>query len=347
MKSAAGNRNLRAARAAKNDEFYTQRADIEAELFYYRKYLEGKTVYCNCDDPTASNFYAYFRDNFALLKLSKVIAATYRNQDHNARRMQTDLIAEEREKYATKKAERAHQPPPPVEPRQAVCIEYTGGKTGRPRAMRGDGWYHGGDFRSRESIALLKQADIVCTNPPFSLFREFVAQLVEYKKDFLILGNANALKYQEIFPLFRTNKVWLGMSPRGMDFERPDGTLNSVNACWFTNLDHDKRHVDLRKRLHRKYDPAKYPKYDNYDAIEVGKVADIPLDYDGVMGVPITFMDKYNPEQFEIVGYSRMHRDGSLDHLKNPNWTGSFGDSFLNGKSLYARLLIRHKHPRG
>jgi len=357
MKSESGNRNLRAARAAKNDEFYTQRADIEAELFYYRKYFAGKTVYCNCDDPTASHFYAYFRDNFKFLKLRKVIVATYRNPDPNAHRGQTDLIAEAEEKYALKQAEKKNKESPPIKQRQAVCIEYTGDKTGRPRTMRGDGWYHGGDFRSKESIALLKQADIVCTNPPFSLFREFIAQLFEYKKDFLILGNANALKYQEIFPLFRSNKVWLGMNNGAKKFAAPahaekfhsveDGTkfMHMGNVFWFTNLDHDKRHADLRKRLYRKYDPEKHPKYDNYDAIEVSKVADIPLDYDGVMGVPITFMDKYNPDQFEIIGYSRMHRDGSLDHLKNPKWTGSFGDSFLNGKSLYARLLIRHKHP--
>jgi len=359
MKPAAGNRNLRAARAAKNDEFYTQRADIEAELFYYRKYLEGKTVYCNCDDPTASHFYAYFRDNFVLLKLSKVIAATYRNQDHNARRMQTDLIAEEREKYATKKAERAHQPPPPVEPRQAVCIEYTGGKTGRPRAMRGDGWYHGGDFRSRESIALLKQADIVCTNPPFSLFREFVAQLVEYKKDFLILGNMNAITYKEIFPLFMSDKIWLGMNNGAKKFATPahaekyhsveDGTkfMHMGNVFWFTNLDHDKRHADLRKRLWRTYDPAQYPKYDNYDAIEVGSVADIPLDYDGVMGVPVTFMDKYNPDQFEILGADYDVRLGLLPELVNPTWEGKLDRGYIDGKRKYPRILIRHKHPRG
>jgi len=365
MQSESGNRNLRAARAAKNDEFYTQRADIEAELFYYRKYFAGKTVYCNCDDPTASHFYAYFRDNFALLKLRKVIAATYRNPDPDIRRGQTDLIAEEREKYAAKKAEKANQPAAPIKQRQAVCIEYTGNKTGRPRTMRGDGWYHGGDFRSKESIALLKQADIVCTNPPFSLFREYVAQLFEYKKDFLILGNMNAITYKEIFPLFMSDKVWLGMSPRGMDFKRPDGTLNSVNACWYTNLDHDKRHADLRKRLYQKYDPEKYPKYDNYDAIEVGSVANIPLDYDGMMGVPVTFMDKYNPEQFEILGqpenenlYGLRTRKYTTQEKKDAYFK-KFGRSGVYDldasavlvksgqlEKMFKRILVRHKHPR-
>ncbi|MDD9883609.1 MAG: modification methylase [Gammaproteobacteria bacterium] len=387
MKSTAGNLDLHAARAAKNDEFYTQRADIEAELFYYRKYFAGKTVYCNCDDPTASHFYAYFRDNFKFLKLRKVIVATYRNPDPNAHRGQTDLIAEAEEKYAVKQAEKKNKESPPIKRKQAVCVEYTGNKTGRPRTMRGDGWYHGGDFRSKESIALLKQADIVCTNPPFSLFREYVAQLFEYKKEFLILGSLNAISYKEIFPLLKTNQMWLGMNNGAKKFAAPahaekyhsveDGTkfMHMGNVFWFTNLDHDKRHADLRKRLYRKHDPEKYPKYDNYDAVEVSKVADIPLDYPGVMGVPITFMDKYNPEQFEVLGCAGKEGFGLNSHKfydefvevrQNGKLTGSSGkktngNAVMKGKptkgnyfqkgdefvhSLYGRIFIRHKHPR-
>ena len=364
MKSESGNRNLRAARAAKNDEFYTQRADIEAELFYYRKYFAGKVVYCNCDDPTVSHFYAYFRDNFKFLKLRKVIVATYRNPDPNAHRGQTDLIAEAEEKYALKQAEKKNKESPPIKRKQAVCVEYTGDKTGRPRTMRGDGWYHGGDFRSKESIALLKQADIVCTNPPFSLFREYVAQLVEYKKDFLILGNMNAVTYKEIFPLLKNNRVWLGVSISSGDREfgvpthypltaassRTDESGNKFirvkGVRWFTNLDNQKRHADLRKRLYRKYDPAKYPKYENYDAIDVSKVDDIPLNYSGVMGVPISFMDKYNPDQFEILGADYDVRQGLLPELVNPAWEGKLDRGYINGRRQYSRILIRHKHPR-
>jgi len=389
MKSAADNRDLHAARVTKNDEFYTQRADIDAELFYYRKYFAGKVVYCNCDDPTTSNFYAYFRDNFALLKLRAVIASTYRNPDPDARRGQTDLIAEAEEKYAAKQAEKKNQDAPPIKQRRAVWIEYTGGKTGRPRAMRGDGWYHGGDFRSRESIELLKRADIVVTNPPFSLFREYIAQLMEYKKKFLILGNLNAISYKEIFPLLKANQMWLGVNNMGAKtmgmpnhyplkggaWQDEDGNkfVKLPSVFWYTNLVHNKRHADLHKRLWQKYDPEKYPKYDNYDAIEVGKVTDIPLDYDGVMGVPITFMDKYNPEQFDVLGCAGKEGFGLNSHKfydefvevrQNGNLTGSSGkktngNAVMKGKptkgnyfqkgdefvhSLYGRIFIRHKH---
>ena len=338
------NQNLINAQQAGNDEFYTQLQDIEVEVFHYKKHFKGKVVYCNCDDPKASMFYHHFKQKFKTYGLKKLIASTYRNADIDRRRSQQDLLAESQEKYNTKQAEKKNQSPPEVKKRPAVYIEYTGGKTGRPKHMQGDGIYHGGDFRSQQSIELLKQADIVCTNPPFSLFREYVAQLIAYDKKFLIIGNFNALKYQEIFPLIKENKIWTGYSSRGMDFMQPDGEINSVNAVWFTNLEHKKLYEELD--LFETYSADKYQKYDNYDAIEVAKVRDIPRDYDGVMGVPITFMDKFNSEQFEIVGYSRMHRDGLLDALKNPKWQDSFSDVFLNGKQLYARIFIRHKRPQ-
>ena len=298
------------ARLAQNDEFYTLLSTIEEELQHYTAHFSDKVVLCNCDDPRVSWFHHFFRQRFTTLGLKKLITTCYRNQN-------PDIFSRH-------------------DCEKAVYLEYNGCKTGRPRHLDKDG-----DFRNPESITLLQQADIVVTNPPFSLFREFIAQLIQYGKQFLIVGNFNALKYQEIFPLIKSNQVWLGVSPRGMNFIRPDGTLNSVNACWYTNLPHAKRNIDLQ--LFRKYEPAEFPKYDNYDAINVDKVNYIPKDYAGVMGVPITFMDDYNPQQFEIVGYSRMHRDGSLDDLKNPNWKDSFGDVFLNGKQLYARILIRNK----
>jgi hypothetical protein len=195
-----------------------------------------------------------------------------------------------------------------------------------------------GDFRNKECIDLLQQSDIIITNPPFSLFREYVLQLMEYNKKFLIIGNFNAMTYKEIFPLFKNNKIWVGANKRGMEFKDPNGKLNSVNACWFTNLEHNKRHEELI--LYETYSPEKYPTYDNYNAIEVNKVNKIPKDYNGIMGVPITFLEKYNPEQFEILGNSNI--TGEREFLMNGKKT-DYPCTYLNGKTQYARIFIRNK----
>lgn len=274
-----GNRNLHKASKAKNDEFYTRLETIEREVMHYREHFKGKTVYLNCDDPRESNFFKYFSYNFRKLKLKRLIASCYKSQDYNLFSMHD----------VTEKA---------------VWLEYTGekddGRVPTAEAIGVNCFKGDGDFRSEESIELLKQADIVVTNPPFSLFREYMTQLIEYDKKFLILGNFNAITYKEIFPLIKENKVWTGVSPRSMEFFLPNGSTKVVNACWYTNLPHKKRNQKMI--LFREYTPEKYPKYDNYDAINVDKVADIPKDYKGVMGVPITFVEKHNPEQFEILG---------------------------------------------
>jgi len=199
------------------------------------------------------------------------------------------------------------------------------------------------DFRSAECIELLKQADIVVTNPPFSLFREYVSLLVEHNKKFLIIGNQNAITYKEIFKLIKENKLWLGVSPRGFDFKQPDGSLSNVNATWFTNLDHNKRHEDLI--LYKKYTPEEYPHYDNYDAINVDKTADIPCDWAGAMGVPITFLDKFNPEQFEVIGADFEVKDGLHNSIIIKEWKGKIDRGYIKGERLYARLLIKNKKP--
>lgn len=288
------NENLRKAKRQKNDEFYTQLSDIENELRHYTGHFSGKVVYCNCDDPRVSNFFHYFSYNFERLGLKKLITACYRNQ--------------ERDLFSRHDSERA------------IWLEYNGNaKGGRVpdvgdigiREFEGDG-----DFRSAECIGLLKQADIVVTNPPFSLFREYVAQLMEYGKKFLIIGNKNAITYKEIFPLIKDNRIWVGHTPMSKDllFDLPEGLAHELKATkkqgssyriidgvvkgrsqsiWFTNLDHKKRHDDLI--LYKQYSPEEYPAYDNYDAINVDKTAEIPMDWDGAMGVPISFLDKYNP----------------------------------------------------
>lgn len=297
----AKNSNLHLAKTAKNDEFYTRLQDIERECCNYKEHFKGKTVYCNCDDARESNFFKYFSLNFEFFGLKKLITTAYSAEGHGS------LLVYEGDKNGNRK--------PDIE--EITVTE-----------LDGDG-----DFRSPECVELLKEADIVVTNPPFSLFREYVAQLVEYGKEFLIIGNVNAITYKEIFPLIKENKLWLGMSPRSMDFILPDGTTSNVNACWFTNLTHEKRTTPID--LYKKYKPEEFPKYDNYDAIEVSKVKDIPEDYDGVMGVPITFLDKYNPEQFKIIG---------LDRYTCPKEVLVGGRVAINGKPTYARILIRHKN---
>lgn len=262
----AANTNLHKAKETKNDEFYTQLTDVSKELMHYKQHFKDKIVLCNCDDPTWSAFWKYFHLNFEALGLKKLISTHYDREE------------------ATYK------------------MEYTGGddndiEVGVKTPLEGNG-----DFRNQECLDLLDECDIVVTNPPFSLFREYVACLMEHDKRFLIIGNQNAITYKEFFPLLKDNKVWIGCNSV-KEFRQPDGTIKKFgNICWFTNLDVAKRHEKLI--LWKQYSEADYPKYDNYDAIEVSKVNEIPCDYDGVMGVPITYLDKYNPEQFEILGYT-------------------------------------------
>lgn len=328
MKTKVLNKNLNAAKASKKDEFYTQLTDIEKEVRHYKTHFKGKTVLCNCDDPRESNFFHYFSYNFEQLGLKKLIATCYKNQN-------ADLFTENKSE-------------------SAVYLEYYGDKDGNRvpnpeeigiKPLKGDG-----DFRSKECIKLLKQADIVVTNPPFSLFREYVAQLIEHNKQFLIIGHQNAIIYKEVFKFIKDNKLWLGVDNYGTKWfgvkDHYDITTESRkkiengkkyfsmgSIVWFTNIDNAKRHEDLI--LFKKYNKKEYPKYENLDAIEVSKVAEIPKDYKGIMGVPITFLDKYNPEQFEIVGSNR-----GID--QDPN--GVYGrGSFINGKETFKRLFIRNK----
>ncbi len=366
------NRTLAAAKKAKKDEFYTQYVDIEKEVQAYLDYdpdtFRDKVVYCNCDDPFESNFFKYFAANFNRLGLKKLITTSYDGS--------------------------------PIAGTQLTLGEYDGmnGNRQKPKAiavilngvrdednngfiniddveqflkrnkaaripLKGDpDKYPGGDFRSSECVEYLKQADIVVTNPPFSLFRKYLAQLVEYRKQFLIIANVNAITYKEVFPLFRNNRVWLGPSIRSGDreFRVPDDYPLSAagwrvddngikyirvkGVRWFTNLDHGRRHEWLQLMTmeeNRKYNrrvrksPTCYQKYDNYDAIEVPFTEAIPSDYEGAMGVPITFLDKYNPEQFEIVGLDRYVEGNTMPNKR----------MHINGKEIYARILIRHRRP--
>lgn len=304
----AKNTNLHKAKNAKNDEFYTQLTDVEKELKHYKNHFEDKTVYCNCDNEKSA-FWEYFHLNFSQLKLKKLIATHY---------------------SATEKTYK---------------IEYTGSNdTDITEYIKTD-LLQDGDFRSEDSIEILKESDIVVTNPPFSLFREFVAQLMEYDKKFIIIGSQNAIAYKEVFPLIKGNRIWWGVSDCIRWFEIPDWIdikykLNEdgeriaegARSRWYTNLDHQKRHESLI--LWKDYSPEEYPKYDNFDAINVDKVTDIPCDYFGIMGVPITFFDKYNPEQFEIIG---------IDRYTVPKQFLVGGRVAINGKPRYARLLVKRK----
>ena len=330
----AGNKSLNAASKAKQDEFYTQLSDIENELRHYRDHFRGRTVLCNCDDPSISNFFHYFAYNFEHLGLRRLITTCYKSQDIN-------LFSR-------------------GETRRAVYLIYDGDRNGNREPDPEEIGVHtldgDGDFRSTECIELLRQADIVVTNPPFSLFREYVAQLMEYEKKFLIIGNQNAITYKEIFPLLMQNRIWLGYKSGDMAFRVPadsepratrywqDETgqkwRSMGNICWFTNLDHQKRHEELI--LYKTYSAEAYPHYDNYEAINVDRVTDIPVDFDGAMGVPITFLDKYNPEQFEILNAN--------DYRKNDNVPIKLHglikdkDGAIKGKPTYARILIKAKH---
>ena len=322
----AKNASLGNARNNKEDEFYTQLPDIEKELSHYKEHFRGKTIMCNCDDPRISNFFRYFALKFNELELKRLITTCYKSQD-------VDLFSQN-------------------DCEKAVWLDYYGNpndptstdfSTVEVKELKGDG-----DFRSPECIELLKQADVVVTNPPFSLFREYVDVLMKYGKKFLIIGSQNNITYKEIFKLFKENKIWLGYKAGDMAFKVPEYYTpretrywedetgqkwrSMGNICWYTNLDIAKRHEDIV--LYKKYSEEEFPRYDNYDGIEVSKVCDIPLDYNGIMGVPITFLDKYNPKQFEIIG---------LDRYTVPKEFLVGGRVAVNGKPKYARILIKRK----
>ena len=344
------NTNLRIANKAKKDEFYTQLPDIENELRHYKEHFRWKTVLCNCDDPRVSNFFHYFAYNFEQLGLKRLITTCYKNQN-------PDLFSMN-------------------ESEKAVYLIYDWDKNWNNIPDMNEIWIHelkwDWDFRSEECVELLKQSDIVVTNPPFSLFREYLAQLIKYDKKFLILWNVNAITYKEVFSLMKDNKMWIwygfNMSmvykttyPNLLEANRkfvkskwynPDEWYIKVPAiCWFTNLDIKKRHEDLI--MYKKYNTEEYPHYDNYDAINVDKVSDIPCDYNWIIWVPITFLDKYNPEQFEIIGMA--HGDAGVELGLKPyprelkklnNWMRD-GDLYymVNGMPIlpYRRILIRRK----
>lgn len=348
MAKKAGNSNLHNSRADKADEFYTQLSLIESELKHYKAHFKDKVVLCNCDDPFESNFFKYFAINFNSLGLKKLIATCYATSPI----VYTQLNVFDTEKVVGN--EHSKRKPYKIEITE-VTDENQDGRTDladveyllRNRKNALTLLMGNGDFRSPECVELLKQADIVVTNPPFSLFREYMAQLMEYKKAFLIIGNQNAITYREILPLIRDNVVWLGYNNGHFWFAVPDTYEEKAtdfkidengqkwrrmgNICFFTNLDIEKRHEDMT--LFRQYSPDVYPKYDNYDAIEVSRTSDIPCDYYGIMGVPITFMQYYNSNQFEILGDTRFH-DGQ-----------DFSDDInvINGKTLYRRILIRRR----
>lgn len=311
----AGNSNLHMSRAGKTDEFYTQLSLVENEMKHYTRYFKGKTVFCNCDDPEYSNFWLFFQLNFYRLGLKKLVSTHY-EEDKPSYKM------------------------------EIVSTDTPQGQVGIPDYVKTP-LAGNGDFRSPECIEILKEADIVITNPPFSLFRDYIAQLMEYQKDFIIIGNQNAITFKEIFPLIMNNKIWLGYNSGHYWFRVPDdyeekktdfkideeGTKwrRMGNICFYTNLDIDKRHEPMT--LYKSYSPEQYPKYDTYDAIEVSKTADIPYDYYGVMGVPITFMDKYSPEQFEIIG--------KIDAGEITEY--NLARPIVNGVSKYKRIAIRRK----
>ena len=341
-------RNLTLAKRNKKDEFYTQLSDIENELRHYKKHFKGKVVYCNCDDPRVSNFFHYFSYSFERLGLKKLIATCYKNQN-------ADLFSQN-------------------DSEKAIYLEYTGDKNGNRipdpeeigiKQLKGDG-----DFRSKESIELLKEADIVVTNPPFSLFREYVSQLIEYDKKFVIVGHQNAISYKEIFKLIKDNKVWLGYGFKGgaghfinkhyEDYatatDRKEGMIRVSGVHWFTNLDISKRHENLI--LYKTYNEEEYPTYENFDAINVNKTKDIPVDYRGYIGVPITFLDKYNPSQFDVIGLGisnsgieigvQPYKTEHKKFRKEVQKRGAVdGDLYLmeNGevKVPYARVIIKNK----
>lgn len=403
------NKTLSSATRAKNDEFYTQLTDIEKELKHYRKHFKGKTVLCNCDDPFESNFFKYFVLNFNRLKIKKLIATCYSTSTVAGTHLKLHTRSSDGQmslsfnltgELAIESEETKRKPYKAI----VNVVHDTNGdggidmldvvelfKSGENQLAELDG---DGDFRSDECIELLKESDIVVTNPPFSLFREYIYTLIKHDKNFIVIGNQNAITYKEIFPLLMSNRMWLGNNSGDMSFTVPDyykpretrywqdetgqKWRSMGNICWFTNLDIKKRHEEMI--LVKRYNEDDYPKYDNYDAINVNRTADIPYDYDGVMGVPITFMDKYTPDQFEIIGLAperlsenesslqvkryknavQHKKDGTtcngnkvndgptllhdVQPLKYPYYTSeTVPNKYI--EVLYARILIRNKHP--
>lgn len=403
------NKTLSSATRAKNDEFYTQLTDIEKELKHYRKHFKGKTVLCNCDDPFESNFFKYFVLNFNRLKIKKIIATCYSTSTVAGTHLKLHTRSSDGQmslsfnltgELAIESEETKRKPYKAI----VNVVHDTNGdggidmldvvelfKSGENQLAELDG---DGDFRSDECIELLKESDIVVTNPPFSLFREYIYTLIKHDKNFIVIGNQNAITYKEIFPLLMRNRMWLGNNSGDMSFTVPDyyepretrywqdetgqKWRSMGNICWFTNLDIKKRHEEMI--LVKRYNEDDYPKYDNYDAINVNRTADIPYDYDGVMGVPITFMDKYTPDQFEIIGLAperlsekesslqvkryknavQHKKDGTtcngnkvndgptllhdVQPLKYPYYTSeTVPNKYI--EVLYARILIRNKHP--
>ena len=339
------NKNLHSARTAKTDEFYTQLVDIEKELKHYKDQFRGKVVYCNCDDPFESNFFKYFAANFNALGLKKLITTSY---------VKSPIVGGQLPLFEVEGLKPSGKEPFKIEIKKVPDTDNDGAinlddvkyllkhdkNTATP--LKGNG-----DFRSEECIKLLKEADIVITNPPFSLFREYVAQLMEHKKKFLILGDQNAITYKETFGYVKDDKLWVGYDNGGtkwfqvpMDYdistESRKKIVNGVKyfsmgrILWFTNLDTTKRNENIV--LYKKYTPKEFPKYDNYDVINVDKVSDIPMNYNHVMGVPITFVDKYNPKQFEILGVANSAR-----------WIGYKCLTISQGRKIYNRILIKRK----
>lgn len=322
MSRAGSNSLLHVAKKSKNDEFYTQLLDIERELVHYERHFHDKVVYCNCDDPHVSNFFEYFFINFKRLGLKKLISACYKEQDW-------DLLNTSKNK-------------------PGFFVTYSGEKKRKEDVIRDNITYFkgDGDFSSEESIRLLKKSDIIVTNPPFSLFRKYVDQLVKNNKNFLIIGNINAITYKEIFQLIKNNNAWLGINlGRGISgfivpahyelygtevrIDEQGNRIVSPNNClWLTNLDHAQRHQEIKLTKTYSGNKALYPRYDNYNAINVNKTSDIPYDFEGVMGVPITFLHKFNPEQFELIKFRKGEDEKDLS---------------VNGKCPYFRILIKNK----
>lgn len=351
------NSNLHQAKREKNDEFYTQLSDIENELKHYREHFQGKIIFCNCDDPYESNFFKYFALNFNRFWLKKLIGmgyaislivgmevplfeiAWYEEPQNKAYKIEVNQVKDSEDWV--------------FDLEDIKLLIKQNREFIKVFPLKGNGDFSAGDFRSRASIRILQEADIVVTNPPFSLFREYLDQLVTYEKRFLIIGNQNAITYKEVFPLIKENCMWLGINNGAQSFRVPwDFSRNNVvintqgekiakfgNIARFTNLEHKKRYEELI--LYKNYSPEEYPKYDNYEAINVNKVADIPCDYEGVMGVPITFLDKFNPDQFEIIGATESEWKGFSNGLRKEEiWVAQW---IVKWKRVYKRLFIRKK----
>ena len=361
------NSNFHKASKAKKDEFYTQLIDIEKELKHYKDQFRGKVVYCNCDDPFESNFFKYFTANFNALGLKKLIATSYKPSPiaNTELVLQPSLLHGYEDKVVSKPIEQKGRPKVTANKFIINEVDDMDGNGAfdlrdiaeQLKANKNNEWApleDEGDFRSKESLELLKQADIVVTNPPFSLFREYVAQLAKYDKKFLILGNQNAITYKEVFSLIKENKLWLGYDNGGTkwfqvlaDYDIPTESRKKIvngvkyfsmgSIVWFTNLDTAKRHEKLT--LYKKYSPKEYPKYDNYDAIEVSRVLEIPMEYKGFMGVPVTFLDKWNPSQFEIIGMAEDNGKG----LSGGIWDGKNPHCVIDGQNKFKRIFIKNK----